>query len=699
MITFRSRRPVLGLPTSYAVCATVVLISALLVSGARGQDDSISDAVTESDYYEISALPVPEHVVLEVGGMTTLPDGRLGVSTRRGDVWLIENPTMDGGEAPRYTRFAHGLHEPLGLAYRDGVFYANQRGELTAMRDTDGDEVADRYRAVRSWPLAGNYHEYSYGPMVLPDGGLFVTLNLGWIGHGASLAPWSGWALRVEPSGELSPIATGMRSPAGFGTNEEGDIFYTENQGDWVGSGRLSHVEDGDFLGNPAGLRWDDRPGSPIDLEPEEVPDTGEPMHVVARRVPELKLPAVWFPQGIMGISTSDVLVDTTGGAFGPFSGQLFVGDQGQSKVMRVFLEEVGGEYQGVVFPFRSGFHSGVLRLSWGSDGSMFAGMTNRGWSSTGEAPFGIDRLEWTGRVPMEMKEVRARTDGFEITFTRPVDREVASDSENYEITGFTYHYHSSYGSEVVGRRSAPVRAVEVAEDGRSVRIAADSLRAGYVHEIRLHDVRSREGVPLLHAVGYYTLNRIPDGPPLEVSSTETDLDSGESRGGTDTVEAGSDLEEPPSAASSSSARPETVAPSEKHRTEMPDAWKGGPDRTVTLGTEPGLRYDRTEIRVEAGDRVALTFENSDDLMHNVVVVRSGALESVGRTAENMGLDGPERGYVPESEEVLYHTSLLEPGTTETIYFAVPEEPGTYPFVCTFPGHWQTMRGRLVVAE
>lgn len=648
----------------------------------RAQDDAASMEVEESDYYELQSLPIPEDIALEVGGMSTLPNGALGVSTRRGEVWMIENPTMAGGEAPHYTRLAHGLHEPLGLAYDDGALYTNQRGELTRLVDADGDLKADRYENVYSWPLAGNYHEYSYGPMILPNGDLFVTLNLAWVGRGASLAPWSGWALRVSRDGQLTPVAAGMRSPAGFGMNAEGDLFAAENQGDWIGSGRISHVERGDFLGHPASLRWSDRPSSPLDLDPDSIPDTGAPMHEVAEQVPNLKLPAVWFPQGIMGISTSDILVDTTGGAFGPYSGQLFVGDQGQSKVMRVFLETVKGEYQGIVFPFRSGFHSGILRLSWGEDGSLFAGMTNRGWPSTGNEPYGIDRLEWTGRTPFEMKKVQARPDGFEITFTRPVDRDLAADPENYELTGFTYHYHSSYGSDVINRKEAPIKHVRVGEDGRSVRIAADSLRPGYIHEIKLREITSASGVPLLHDVGYYTLNRIPDGEPMAVQEQG---EAAVSESSPETAESSSDTELSPT--------------QKKHQTERPEAWTDGPDRTITIGTKPGLQYDKTEIQVEPGARVKLVFQNTSDLMHNLLVVRPGTVEPVAKAAQNMGLEGQKRGYVPRSDNVLFHTRLLEPETTESIYLTAPNEPGDYPYVCTFPGHWRTMQGILRVTE
>ena len=222
---------------------------------------------------------------------------------------------------------------------------------------------------------------------------MIVMLNLAWTGFGASLSEWRGWTLAIDADGAMTPIATGMRSPAGMGFNTEGDLFYAENQGDWIGSGYITHVTEGDFVGNPAGLRWSSMPGSPVTLTLNDIPDTGEPLFEVAKRVPGLKPPAVWFPHTILGISTSDIVPDTTGGAFGPFTGQLLVGDQGHSKIARVFLEKVNGVYQGAAFPFREGFASGVLRMAFDHEGGLFVGMTNRGWSSTGKAPFGLQRL------------------------------------------------------------------------------------------------------------------------------------------------------------------------------------------------------------------------------------------------------------------------------------------------------------------
>lgn len=650
----------------------------------------------EEDYYQLSTLPIPEHVVLEAGGLASLPDGKLAVSTRRGEVWLISNPSMAGNSRPHFQRFAHGLHEPLGLAYHDGAFYLTQRGELTRLQDSNGDGKADLYESVYSWPLSGNYHEYAYGPVIEPDGRMLVTLNLGWVGRGNSPVPWRGWLLRITPDGEMTPVAAGLRSPAGFARLSSGDVFYSENQGDWVGSGRMTHLRPGDFAGNPAGLTWASLPGSPVKLTAADIPDTGEPLYEVAKRVPGLKPPAIWFPHGILGISTSAILEDTTDGRFGPFAGQLFVADQGQSKIMRVDLEQVNGEYQGAAFPFREGFSSGLLRLVWGKDGALFGGMTSRGWGSTGQEPYGLQRLEWTGRMPFEIKTMRARPDGFELEFTEPVDA-AAANPALYAITGFTYKYHHNYGSPVINQEPCPVRRVVVAEDGRKVRLVVNNLRKGYIHELKVDGLRSAENKSLLHGVAYYTLNNLPAGESLPVeaqaspSSTDQHAAPMAAAGG----QAPAKDKATPAEPSDASISPAAPA---KHQTTMPASWKA-PDQQITIGTRPGLKFSQELIEVKAGSKIQLTFTNDDDMLHNFVLVEPGTAVEVGTQAMQLGLDGQRLNYVPETNKVLYHTPVLQPGTAEAIYFTAPSTPGEYTFVCTVPGHFYVMQGKLRVVK
>ncbi len=671
----------------------VILCSCFSISLFAQNADDTARTQREDDYYKIFTVPIPEHIKLEVGGMTFLPDDKLAVSTRRGEVWTISNPYMTNGAAPKYKLFAEGLHEALGLNYVNGELYTTQRSEITKLKDIDLDGVADEYKTIYSWPVEGNYHEYAYGPIVDKDKNLYVTLNLGWTDRGVSLSKWHGWMLQIDSNGKMIPYATGMRSPAAMAFNKEGDIFYAENQGDWVGSGFIAHVAKNDFMGNPEGLKWAGEPESEVKLRFNDIPDTDEPKYEVAKRVKGLKNPAVWFPQSILGISTSGILLYDKAGKMGPFTDQLFVGDQGQSKIMRVDLEKVKGEYQGVAFPFREGFSSGILRLLWGSDGSMFVGMTSRGWGSTGTEPYGLQRLEWNGKVPFEMKTIRSKPDGFEIEFTKPIDPKRAKDVKSYQITGFTYRYGSKYGSPVINDADCPIKAISISDDGLKVRLVVDSLRLGYIHEVKAEGVRSSDNYSLLHSVGYYTLNQLPDGDKLVI--TDENRVKVTHTHHMPATPPPAKTKAPVTKTQEPAAKPKAT-PAAKRLTKQPADWTK-PDHTIELKPVPNLKFNSPTVWVKAGSKVKLTFNNTDDMLHNVVITTPGSADDVGLAALNMGLSGERLHYVPNSPKVLFYTSLLQPNKSETIYFTAPDKPGDYPFVCTYPGHYIVMRGIMRV--
>lgn len=263
-------------------------------------------------------------------------------------------------------------------------------------------------------------------------------------------------------------------------------------------------------MGNPSGFKWYSLAEQTIGKQPVE-PKTNSRMMIEAARVPELEPTAIMFPYGKMGQSASGITCDTSGGKFGPFENQLFVADQTHSTVMRVYLEKVQGHYQGACFAFRKGFSSGNVGLEMTPNGSMFVGGTNRGWGSTGAEPFAIERLDWTGKVPFEIKEMKAKPDGFELTFTKPIDKASAGKLENYKLVSYTYIYRSDYGSPEVDHREPGVKSVQVADDGMSVRVVAGELTIGHIQELSLNGVLSAEREPLLHNTGYYTLNYLPN--------------------------------------------------------------------------------------------------------------------------------------------------------------------------------------------
>jgi hypothetical protein len=229
-----------------------------------------------------------------------------------------------------------------------------------------------------------------------------------------------------------------------------------------------------------------------------------------AKKIPEYEPPIILFPYKKMGQSASGVTCDTTDGKFGPFTNQMFVGDQTNSTVMRCFLETVDGHNQGVCFPFREGFASGTLTLEMSSNGAMFVGGTNRGWGSRGNKPYALERLNWTGKTPFEIHEMRAKPDGFELTFTEAVNRESASNVDSYKLQTYTYIFQSAYGSPEVDFTTPTIKSATVAEDNKSVRLVIDGLQEGHIHELISAGVKNANDQPLLHKEAYYTLNRIP---------------------------------------------------------------------------------------------------------------------------------------------------------------------------------------------
>lgn len=461
----------------------------------------------EDRYYRVISLPLPEGVQFEPGGLEWLPGDRLVVSTRIGDVYLVDGTLDVPPHDVRYTLYASGLHEVLGLARRGEWLYAMQRGEVTRMKDEDGDDRADVFESVcDDWEINGDYHEYAFCSKFDREGKLWITLCL--TGSFSSQVLYRGWAVTVDENGVMTPVCSGIRSPGGLGFNAEGDCFYTDNQGPWNGACILRHLKPGMFMGHPGGNRWyADAPNmGPRPRDPKD----GSRWAVELAKIPELQNPAIFFPYDKMGQSASGVWCDTSGGKFGPFEHQLFVGDQTHSTVMRVFLEKVNGRYQGACFPFKSGFGSGIVPIVQASDGSLFCGSTARGWAARGGKPFALDRLVWTGETPFEIHEMRVQPDGFELTFTEPIDEASAKDLASYTMETYTYIYQEKYGSPEVDHTKPTIREARIGADGRSVRLVVDGLQIGHVHELTAKGVRSSAGASLLHDKAYYTLFYLP---------------------------------------------------------------------------------------------------------------------------------------------------------------------------------------------
>jgi glucose/arabinose dehydrogenase len=473
------------------------------------------------DAYRVETVATPEGIAPEVTAVTFAPDGRLYATFRRGYVYSMDP------QSQKWRLFASGLQSPLGiLAGKPGEFFVAHLPELTRVVDTDGDGLADLYETVADqWGMSGNYHEFAYGPVRDAAGNLYMSLGcasngalprfpvrgeytakgkessspqeglVNKVGH-YSPVQYRGCVLRISPQGEVTPVSCGLRQPNGLGFSPGGDLFVTDNQGDWVGTSPLHHVTPGAFHGHPSSLNWD--PG--FQGDPVEAP--------IAELAKRRKMPAIQFPQNDMGGSVAQPLFDTTGGGFGPYTGQVFIAEWTYPRILRADLEKVGGEYQGAAFIFveGNGLQTGNNRIAFSPDGkSLYTAQTSRIWG----AAEGLQRIVWTGRIPMDILKMQLTKTGFRLTFTKPVDPSTAANSSAYSFTHYYYLYHAQYGSPKAEVTSVAVRKVAISRDGLQATLELEALIPGRVYELQPNGIQAADGEPLATRVAAYSLNRL----------------------------------------------------------------------------------------------------------------------------------------------------------------------------------------------
>ena len=465
-------------------------------------DPTFTDKPGGDEFYSVEHFPVPKDIKLTVAGMDFLPDGNLAIATYQGEVFIVEGATGDA-KAAKWRRFARGLNEPGGLRVVDGAIYVMQKCELTRLRDADGDGVADVFECVSdAWGYTGNYHSFATGPLVDESGLLGVLIT----GHRAMREiPAMGWCLKITPhpanTGAIpftdvwrtDPFASGLRVPNGFG-EFRGDLFMTDNQGHWIAANKLNHLQLTNFYGHPSSSP---SPPAHFDGDPNFTP------------------PAVWFPYA--WVRSASGLATVGDFRFGPFGGQMLVGEFQNAAVFRVALEKVNGQWQGAVMPFVKGFASGVNRLAYGPDSRLYVGGLSFGhWTSSAPQPHSLDRVKFSGRVPFEFKTVAARTNGFEVAFTQPVDAPLAGNAENWDATQYTYAYDGQHNAPEKDRDEKipgpPVRVLkaEVAADKLTVRLTLEGLKPRHVIMLRALSLKGHRGDALRNDTLHYTLNEIP---------------------------------------------------------------------------------------------------------------------------------------------------------------------------------------------
>ena len=441
----------------------------------------------------------PDDFLPKVGGMDFMSDGTLAVSVwdPSGAVYLLSNVSSGDPKQIKVKQIASGLAEPLGLKVIHDTIYVMQKQELTRLVDTDGDKVIDEYQCVNnSWPASANFHEFGFG-LAEKDGDLYATLAIAIQPGGASgLGQLSsrGKVARFDmPSGELSFIASGLRTPNGIGIGVDGEIFVADNQGDWLPSSKILHVTQDAFFGCRS-----------VDSA------------AVATKAD--KPPVVWLPQDEIGNSPSTPIAINVG----PYKGQMIHGEVTHGGVKRVFVEKINGEYQGVVFRFIQGLEAGVNRMTWGPDGALYVGgIGNPGnWQQTGKLWYGLQRLQYNDKPTFEMLAVRAKSDGLEIEFTEPLQERDGWDPADFEIRQWKYVPTVNYGGPKVDHVPLKILAAAVSSDRKKVSLKLEGMKTGHVVYVHIKDPYiSQTGLQLWSTEAWYTMNQIPANDPVLITA------------------------------------------------------------------------------------------------------------------------------------------------------------------------------------
>jgi len=143
----------------------------------------------------------------------------------------------------------------------------------------------------------------------------------------------------------------------------------------------------------------------------------------------------------------------------------------------------------------------------------------------------------------------------------------------------------------------------------------------------------------------------------------------------------------------------QTTRSAENAETSVPGIEKLEFTDSIQLKTNENMRFDKELFRVRAGKKISLILKNTGaksaaSMTHNVVILKSGIdIADFADVAHNAKTEQ----YVPSSLDslIIAHTRLVGGGDSDKVEFIVPK-PGVYDFICSFPGHWGTMQGKIV---
>lgn len=619
----------------------------VVTKGELGEGDGpfVIDTLT-IPYRDANPFKTP----MRIGGVDIFDEGKIAVCTLMGDVWIVDG-VDENFEKLTWRRFASALHQPLGLVVSDGDIHVIGRDQLTRLHDLNSDGEADFYECVTNDFPTSKGNSFALTLHQDSNGAFYWFTRSNQFGM-----------TKFVPGGKPEAIATGLRGTNGTGVSPDGSIvFAMPQEGTWQPASAIFEVGDGSYHGH---------------FGPK--PEFGNHGY---------EMPMCFLPRGIDN-SSGDVLFLPEDDRLGPLSGRIIGTSFGYCQHYLVLREETGDGVQGGVVPLPGEFLSGAHRLRFNhGDGHIYVAGTD-GWQSYAEEDGSLQRLRFTGRELHLPRSVETRENGLIIQFDTEIDSSSLKVSRIF-AEQWNYLYSGAYGSSEYsvknpgsqGHDPVEVKSVQLLKDKRSIFVEIPQLHP--VMQFHLYfEAKTAAGEPFSTDL-YYSIfhlgepfTEFPGYKPVEKQPWNDFPKPGENPVDPRLLEQekmGKIVDSEPGLSAIAKLRVETIA---------------------------GLQFKPKQLRVKAGARVALTVENTDPSMpHNFVLTTPESLQRIGEGSMELAAspDGLAKHYVIDDEGVLAMSPILQSGANYIVYFKAPKEPGEYPYLCTFPGHWQITRGVLIV--
>ncbi len=408
-------------------------------------------------------------------------------------IYLLTGTEGTSNAGVTVKEYATGFTDIMDVLVVNDTVYLTERDHLTQLIDKDKDGIpeeknyllSDFFKGDRMWATGPVYHQ-----------GFFyfsVSVNHTSKKYGDNtLHQYRGCVLKVAKNGTTEILTGGLRNPNGIEKNKAGDIFVTDNQGQWLPHNKFIHAEKGQFYGH--------------DKTPFQ-PSSGSHLPQDA--------PAVWLIQGAMNNSpTHPHFLEK-----GQFTGQFLVGDASfAGGIRRVFIEKVKGKYQGMVLDFGNGFEVGINEINQNSKGEFFAGglgdSTDWGWKNK---LFGLQKFVRNSKSVFEVKAIRSQANAFEVEFSSPAGAS-AGVLSNYLLKRFGVEPKKAYGGGAkIGERTVSIQSVTLSQDKMRATLTlnaqdlqhADSLMPSTIFHFDFSKIKSASNNGIWTDIAYYTLNNI----------------------------------------------------------------------------------------------------------------------------------------------------------------------------------------------